>query len=358
MVQKSGVMERRWLLAAAVLLVVAGAGVGAYVTITGDAGPAAVNQVPADVDAVVHVDGGVTDDAATTELVDSALAEVAVIEQAPNSTTDALDEFERQTGLDPDAADEVVVFSKQANRSTGTDDVGVIVHGNWEEEAVVDTTETELDREWTETTYNGQTMYRPINGSAGEQWIGVLGDGQFVFGSESVVRETVDVVAGNSSRFDGRLRSGFEDAPDGLVTFSARVPTEQIPEQAGPGIELTRYRQVTVVSGSYYSLTNGAGVELHLQTNSTEAAQDLEDVTGGVLATARLTTRNESVEENLDEIEVEREGETVIVSYEQSIDDIGALIRYYQQDLLGEQAAVRAPDTDWESPADTGGASP
>jgi len=341
-------MNKRVVVAVGALFVVVGMGAGAYVVFSEEQGPPAVGQVPDDVDAVVHVDGAVTNDGASRTLANTGLERASLIEGVPNSTADVLSEFEGRTGLDPDAADEIVAFSRRTNGSTELTYAGVIVHGNWDRAAVIEAVRNDTDRELTETTYNGQTVYRPAGDgdAATGQWIGVLGEGQYVFGTEAAVKETIDVTAGDGEGFGGRLQTGHENARDGLVTFAVRVPTDRIPEQvgAGPGIELTRYRQVAIVSGSYYSKTNGAGVELRLLANSTEAAQDVEDVTSGALATFKLTTGNESVEQNVDAIEVERDGTSVIISYEESIESIQALLRHYQQRSIGGQSAIQATE--------------
>jgi len=335
-------MNERVVIAVGVLLAVAGVGAGAYVVFSGGQGPSAVEQVPGGVDAVVHVDGAITNDGATRTLANTGLERAAVVGQVPNTTDEALDDFEDRTGLDPNAADEIVVFHRRTSGSSGLSGTGIVVHGDWDEATVVETARTDGGRELTEATYNGKTVYRPANDTTGGQWIGVLGDGQYVFGTEAAVTDTIDATTGDGTRFGGKLRTGYDDTRDGLVTFAVRVPTGQIPERvgAGPGIELTRYRQVAVVSGSYYSKTNGAGVELRLLANSSEAAQDVEDVTSGGLATLELTTGNESVEQNIDAIEVEREGNSVVLSYEQSIESIQALLRYYQQRYTQSRPAL------------------
>jgi len=337
-------MERSGAIAlgAVVAVAVVAAGVFAVTTLL-DGGPAAVDQVPAGVDAVVRVDTAITEDRISRELVRAGVESAPLLGVVPTNVSTLLGQFERRTGLDPAAADEVAAFGWRGNGSTTVDAAGVVVHGDWSSATVRDAVADNGSRNLTATTYREQTVYRPADGESGT-WLGVLGDGQFVLGNERAVKRSVDVATGDAAGFGGRLRSTYDASEDGLVTVAARVPAEQVPDAAGRAVDLTRYRQVAVVAGSYYTTDTGGGVEVRLRTNSTEAARDVEDVTTGGLAILRGTASNETVEANLRAVEVTREEATVVLTYERSVSGIEALVRYYRG--LGAETAAESASLD------------
>jgi hypothetical protein len=349
-------MERSGAIALGVVAAVAVVAAGAFaVTTLLDGGPAAVDQVPAGVDAVVRVDTAITEDRVSRALVRAGVESAPVLGVAPTNVSTLLGQFERRTGLDPAGADEVAAFGWRANGSTTVDAAGVVVHGDWSSETVRGAVADNGSRNLTATTYRGQTVYQPADGESGT-WLGVLGDGQFVLGSERAVKRSVDVATGDTGGLDGRLRSTYDASEDGLVIVVARVPAEQVPDAAGQAVDLTRYRQVTVVAGSYYTTDTGAGVEVRLRTNATEAARDVEDVTAGGLAIIRGTVSNETVETNLRAVEITREETTVVLRYERSVNGIEALVRYYRG--LGAGAAADSVSLDGAGDVSTALAAP
>lgn len=299
----------------------------------GGSTPPAADQVPAEVDGVMRVDMAITDDA-TTQAIAEAGAESApaTAPSQPENVSEARDQFQAETGLDPQQAEEIVFFQKRPESGTlqTTEYAGVILHANWETDAVVQSFQNDTDTEYEETSYNGQPVYRPTEESefGSADWFAVLGDGQFVFGSEAAVKDTIDVTAGDGEAFGGDLRSAYDGTRDGLVTFATTVPQEQIPESSGAQVDTGAYRDVEIVTGVYYTSSNSAGMEMQLLTTSESSATDVMEVTDGATSLASGYTQNETTKEALRNIEVTQDGTTVTVSYEDSVSRLQAVLRY------------------------------
>ncbi|MFC6975350.1 hypothetical protein ACFQL1_12955 [Halomicroarcula sp. GCM10025709] len=299
----------------------------------GGSTPPATDQVPADINAVVHVDMAITDDATTQAIVEAgAESASATAPSQPENVSEARDQFQSETGLDPQQAEEMVFFqrrSESGNLQT-TEYAGVILHANWETDAAVESFRNDSQAEYEETSYNGQTVYRPTeaSGFGSADWFAVLGDGQFVFGSEAAVKDTIDVTAGDGEAFGGDLRSAYDGTRDGLVTFATTVPQEQIPESSGGQVDTGAYRNVEIVTGVYYTSSNSAGMEMQMLTASESSATDVSEVTDGAASLASGYTQNETAKEALRNIEVTQDGSTVTVTYEDSVDTLQAVLRY------------------------------
>lgn len=293
---------------------------------------AAVDQVPAGVDTVVRVDMAITSDTTTKALLNAGAESVPTGPGQASNVSQATSEFENETGLDPEKADELVTYQKRSESSslTSAQYAGVIVHGDWETDAVVSAVTDESSTEYEETTYNGQTVYEPVEqpefGSA--DWVGILGDGQFVFGTEDAVKDAIDVTTDNGDAFSGDLRSAFDETRDGLITFAASVPQEEIPEQSNGPVDISTYQDVKIVTGVYYTTSNSAGVQFQMHTGSESGATDVSEVTDGAVSFASGTVENETVKNALRSIEIENEGTTVTVTFEDSVDSVEEILRY------------------------------
>lgn len=325
-------MVQKSVLAVVALLVVGGIGAGAY-TLTLGSGPSAVDQVPDGVDTVMRVDAAIADDETTRQLANAGAEQVAA-GGGPDNTSEAMAEFENETGLDPDGVDEIVVYGKQSSGMSmgGADYTGIVVHADWNNDDVVAALRNDSDGEYEEVTYKDQRVLRPAEDTFGtDEWFAVLGDGQYVLGTETAVKDAVDVTAGDAQAFDGRLRSAYDDSRDGLVKAAVLVPEQQVPSSGAMGMDVSKYRKVDAVSAVYYTESNAAGVEMRMFANSTEGARDVADVTDGALSIAGGTVENETVKETVRSVEVTREDATVVVSYEESIDTLSDLLAYLRQ---------------------------
>lgn len=328
--------------AASVLLVAAaGGGVAAWqLGVLETKKPAAVEQVPADVDMVVHVDMAVMEDAKTRQLLNTmynstpSASASATAESGPESMSESLQEFENETGLDPTKAEEVVIFgqtSEQASPSTsGPRYVGIILHADWSNDAFVSALEDADETEYTKTSYSGTTVYESTGTTGEASWVGLLGDGQYVIGTEQAVKDTIDVTTDDADSWGGDLRSTYENTRDGYVTMAMDVPEERIPDQrtGTSPVDPTQYNKVRILSMVYYTKSDGVGLEMRMKAKNTDAAKDVADVTDGGVSFVRGSIKDEAVKETLRDIEVSREESTVVVTFESTIDSLEDLFDY------------------------------
>lgn len=333
------------------LAVVGGGGAAAYVATGGELpftsqDTSAVDTVPAGVDYVVYLDPGVRDDRTTRDLVDG-FVEIARDQHAdydgPASYEALRENVSEQTDsdVDIDNLNHAVLYGRYPDVSgsaadTGADVeyVGVLVDSTWNETRFVDLVANGTDYERRE--YEGTTVYvqRPgdeeDSAAAGETddptWVGVLGDGRYVVGTEQAVRDALDVHAGAADPFDGRLREQYDATREGYLRFAVNVPK---PGDVTPatGAVLTdnqfgAFRNLSTVAGAYYTDEDAIGMELRLGTASEDDASDLRAILEGTFALTEESMRTREMEQLIDSTTFEREGTTVVVTFQRPVEEI------------------------------------
>ncbi|WP_164471514.1 hypothetical protein [Halosimplex salinum] len=336
----------------------------------------ALDQVPDGVDSVAAIDGSILEEDVSERLYATAynatvrqeleaeeseeneteMRRSSPAEMVPANLTAALDEAENESGLDPRAVDEVVVFSQERNFSQ-QDYAGAVVHADWNESAVVAAASNSSDSEYENTTVEGVTVYKPVENETEEdemtfgapdpeEWIAVLDDGQYAFGTDEAVNDTIQVEVGNADPVDGDLRTAFEETRDGYVRYAQRsqnVNVTRINQTMGQrtGLNVTAYAQayndLHVTAGSYYLTEDSLGFESRTLTNSTDTARDVEDLTQGFISIQAGAIQNETIENELRSAEVTRDGTTVTVTRETSVETAEKLLRWFGSAVNEEQ---------------------
>lgn len=312
----------------ALLVVIGAVAAGTFFLFT-DGNQADTDLVPRDADSIAYVNvDQATSDQAIRTVVDTWYELDA---SDVDSMDDALAEFENETGLDPDELHHATSFSTY-NESTGvgaSESTATILRTDWNEDEFVDAMEDESGVTLSKTAYEGVTVYEPQEDPAlatASSWVAVLDDGTYVVGTQSAVTDTVDVHNGAAEPIDGDLLSAFEETRNGYIRFAFRLPEERIPARSGQ-FDTSELRDVSMVSGAYYTSSNSLGVDVTMHATSESAASDIEDVLGGAISLLRGTTQNEEFKEALRDVEVTRDGTTVTVSYENSVESITELLR-------------------------------
>lgn len=314
MVPGDGISRTKLLLAVGIgVVVVAGA-----LTLTGGVDSAgAITQVPAGVDSVVRLDLTITSDR-ITQL--AAVANGAPVGGSGNATAI----FENETGVDPGPAREVVVFSD--NRSENESAYGgFVLHTDAETDTAVGGIRDTTNSTYRTTTYSGATVHVPANAS--NRYIGVLGEGQVVVGTQAAVRDTIDVSAGDADALDGPLRAAYEGTRNGTVRFATSAPGRWVPA-GGDFVNVEVYRKLDTAAGTYYIDGGTAGLTVRLGASSTANAQTVAQATQGAAVIGQRTIENESVARSLEAVNVTREGKTVTVRYEQPLGPFQRTVRY------------------------------
>lgn len=338
-------MTRTLLLACSIVFVVVGAGCLGSVPGLGDDGKAPIEQVPQGSDVLVHVDVTMVEDEDLDRLSEALKDADPTFDDPENE----LEAFEEETGLDPEAASEFLVFAEIPDRTAQIDSddeefVGLIVHSAWDEAEVIESIEVEEGTEYVRVEHSGEdVLYEPREERdfGTSLYVGVLGDGQFVFGSEEAVTASLDVVYGDAEPVDGEVRALYDELRDGHVKVVV-APNDDLVGAAAPVVpaqEAGVTELVTAAGGVFYTDDGTVGFEGRLHTVDEDGAMDVADMIDGGLATLRQLTMDEAVDDQLRSVEVDHDETTVTVDYQGDVDDLVALIETSSADV-GESAAV------------------
>lgn len=317
-------MNRKLAVLSVVVLAVLSAGCMGMLS---DDGAEPIEQAPQDSDMLFHVDMAMFDDDDVERLSETMADE----DPATDGIEEELDEFEDETGLDPDEAEEVLVFAEIPDMETQMDPdaeefAGFIVHGEWDQDDVIESIEDAEDTEYELTEYAGEeVLYEPTEepefGTA--TYVGVLADGQFVMGSESAVKASLDVGYDDADPVDGDLLEMYEEMHGGHVTVAVEI-TDGLTDGA-MGVD-EEVGQVEVAGGSFDTDDGQVAFVGQAITADEDAAMDIADMINGGLATVRQFVEDEDAEDELRAIEVEQDDTTVTISYEGDIDDLENLL--------------------------------
>lgn len=328
MVSFEGVVGRRALVAL-VVLGAAAVGGAALLSDGADTG-AAADQVPADVDTVVRLDMTITSDRATQL---RAAVSGGALPGGSGNTSAIGATFENRTGIDPGPAREIVLFSALNDSGTAnTTYAGAIVHTDAATDTATRSIRTTVGGDYERRSIEGQTVYVPAEESS--YWIGVLGDGQLVVGSEAAVRDTVAVSAGNARAFDGQLRTAYDDTRNGTVQFATTSPDVLLPTEVEFVSDIQLFRDLRTVGGTYYIESGRTGVEVQLRANSGADARSVAQATNGTVSIAETYVENETAADAVESVTVSQQGSTVTVRYEAPIEEFRRVLGY----LYGVQA--------------------
>jgi hypothetical protein len=359
---------------------VAAAQMGALDGVTGSQDSALLEPVPDDVDSVAVFDGSViesdtaerlyatgynatvgsvdeseSDDANETD--EETFETTSPVEMVPANLTGAFDEVENESGLDPRAVEQVTVYSQRQANFTSPPYQGAIVEADWDKSDVIDAVSESANRTYRNTTVDGVTVYKPeaedeednvtsFGPPEPDQWVAVFDEDEYVFGTEQAVADAVDVEADEAEPVDGDLRRAFDDTRDGYLRYaqsSQSVNVTRINQTMGQstGLNVTAYAEayndLHITSGTYYITDDGEtlGTESRVLTNSTDTARDVKDLAQGFISIQAGAIQNETLETELRETDVTRDGTTVTVSRETDVETAEMLVRWYGSILSG-----------------------
>ncbi|MFB6203446.1 MAG: hypothetical protein ABEK01_03050 [Candidatus Nanohaloarchaea archaeon] len=320
----------------AALLFVIGTSTAVIVTQTSllSSGTPAVSQVPSGVDYVAQVDMSVLQDKETKKLVNTALETAPSYQTSANSLQDALDKIENKSGIDPRDTEEVVAYGKIPDQTGSTSYFGLIAHADWSLDTLVESIRKETPQNLSERTYKGKTVYvakseSVVQGQSGQSlWIAEIGTGEYAVGTEKAVKDAIDVSVGDSEPLSGELKAAYESTRDGYVRFASRIPESQVPSGSmGMGPDLSAFKNISYVSGAYYTDSNKVGINLNMETGGTESAKDVKDAIKGGISLLSTLASNEKAQETLDKVKVSRDGKQVTITYEDSVDRLVNLMQ-------------------------------
>lgn len=347
------------LVVVAVGLVVIGGGVtAAYITTGGElpfgeAQTGTVGSVPEGVDFVVYADPGVRSDPTTKDLLNGFID----IAKDRNRDYGGPDDFadiranvseDAETDVKLDELNDAVMYGRYPemraasdSNETGVTYLGVLLDTEWSEQRFVEIVANGTAYE--EGEYEGDTVYveQPdadetvadtddtadeTDDAEGPTWIGVLGDGRYVIGTERAVKDALDVEAGEASSFGGKLRESYDETRDGYVKFAVSVPK---PSEVTPATravltdsQFGAFRNLSTVAGSYYTDGDAIGVQLRLGAGTEDDAEDLQAILEGTFALTEESMRTREMAALIDSTTIEREGTSVVVTFQRPVAEV------------------------------------
>lgn len=305
-----------------------------------------VQGIPADAGAAAVIDAeAVRTDDATAALVNTFLDVQAEREyyDGPENYEAVLDEFENDTGLAPDGVSTLTPFLGWGGEYSPVDGefAAARFEADWSTDDVVASLE-ENGGSYSDEAYADGTLYTPDEDY--RSFLGVLGDGRYVVGTETAVTDTLDVEVGEKDAMPETLQSAYAETRTAPVRFVSGVPEDEVPESAGGQFDTSVFRNVESVAGSVYADGDTRGIETTLAAGSESDAEDIADIIDGGLTVVEQEAP-EAVATELDAVEVTQDGTSVTVSYGATVDELTDLIdeTASQSGASGGDASDRVP---------------
>lgn len=308
--------------------------------------PPPVDHVPGKSSFVLSYDADLVKDSATKSVANTYLAErVPADSDRPRTLQGYLEKTQNDTfqdvNLSMSAVGGVMAFGKIPDSPMGMGAggnlyFGVLVRSEWTQSQIVDALRKENDL--TEETYKGVTVYKyESESTSATNAFAKYGDSLYAFGTLKSVKDVIDVSKGDAEGLSGEVASAYESTPsDGYVRFATVLPKQYRTllnrySKRQSQVQLN-FGDITHVSGAYY--TEGGqdgtiGTELNLHISSSDSASQLQKQINGTLTLAQGAVSNETIQQQLQALSVERDGSTVSLVYESSVGNIETAIEQY-----------------------------
>lgn len=327
-----GTQRTKVALALALVVLLAGCG-----GILGDDDPAAngdvepIDSVPADVDFVAFFDAGVIADSTTQDTVNGFL-DIAAEEDpdydGPTNYDEMLAEFQEESDLDPDGFYSAMAFGQAEELEPGDEYFGVIVVADWTLEEIAEAGDESLD-DLEQEEYNGVTVYVEEDDTTGEiTWITDLGGNQLAFGTESAIQDLIDTSQGDADALSGDLRDTYDGLEDGYLKLAMTGP------DADPDAPVDETDELEELTAVYYTDGDNMNVDVSLTLEDEAAAENVEMEFQQMMEFAPLIVGDEEeVLEVLEQLELERDGGQVTLTFTTTPDQLIAVFEAFSEEL-------------------------
>ena len=335
-------------LAVAVIVAATAAAAGTiYVTSAGDflngddAQESKLNGVPTGVDYMATIDvDSMMGEGSLRDLLGKGLADYSRNQSGfdiPEDYQSILKEFEERVGISLEALQSITVFGKHSENfeeilSNGYN--AALLRTGWEEDGVVASLENWVDN-LKEGTYKDITVYtiahtRGLKGHVGrglDAKIAVLSNGFYAIGSKDAVYDVVDTINGDLEALDGDLREQYDRLGQGQIKFSAFLPSRDFSNmELSEGFSLEGFASLEQISGSFSLQDSKISVKSRLGVSDRDSAKKVEDTLNGAIGLGKAMIGSQEVRDELDKIDMGRDGNVVEITYETSVEDFSLLI--------------------------------
>jgi len=245
--------------------------------------------------------------------------------EEPKTFDELLDQLEDETGIDLRDFSKIVIFGD----TEFEDYVGAIVKGDFDQEALIDTVESQFGEEMTSTSYKGYTLYLMANEDE-ETAICLLDDNSIAFGTAVTVKDAIDVKEG-ASPVGEPVSNTYTALGEAWAKVAMETPTEEV-EEITEGVlpGLTVLQDIESIGISFSKIGANLSFQLKLLCSGSAAAEDVEATLSAIPdLLAFVPDLPDEVVELVDRLKVTQTDSWVTVSFEATKTEI----RAWAQDL-------------------------
>ena len=198
--------------------------------------------------------------------------------------------------------------------------VGVVIHGSYDEAALIADLEAASDYQLVKEVYKGVNVYSP-EGEIDGVIFSVLDPGMFAVGTGGALEDIIDIWVGEAESASGPTIDLLNDLSGGVFAFAVKVPQDAL--DGGDIGPLSQFGDLPVSMDFISSLDIlGVGGELSndsvditmaLDFTDQEAAESLEEFISGIVTLASNFSDDPATAELLDGLEVDRDGRRLTI---------------------------------------------
>ena len=242
-------------------------------------------------------------------------------------------------------------FFAEADIDGDSEYFGSVLHGNFDETALIAEIEATLGRDRVREVYKGNDIYS-LADETDEFAVSVLDSETVAVGSGGAVKDIIDLWLGDAESASGPLIDVFNDFSDGIFGFAAKVPQDafdgedlgSIPDLGGLPISLDFLSSLEFV-GMGGDLRDGSlDLTISMDFTNQNAAETLEGFINGIITLASGFSPDPSTAELLSGLEIDQDGRRLTITV--------GIPESELSDIFGElttrgitQAAGRPPGT-------------
>lgn len=290
-------------------------------------------QIPTAAQAMVQVDvQGMLSDQNIRSVVNKFLEEAAAqgSYDGPMTMEDLLSEAEGESELDPQGFHSMTMFMKVEDENAVEEYVGALMETDWTADELISAADG-LDEDVEEGSYQGVTTYTSTTEE--DSMAADLGSGTFALGTQTAVEDAIDVSTDNGSALSGDLASYFDRTSGGYMRFASMIPEDQIPDNANQ--QLPGMGQIRYTSGSFYSQGSDLGMDMNIHFTDGESASQMSDQLESLLTVMGGQVQDPTAQEVIDQIEFTVDGQTMTITYAESVSQINTYIENYAAAMFG-----------------------
>ncbi len=245
---------------------------------------------------------------------------------------DLMDQVLEETGIDLRQVSNVRVFGNLF----GEDEdqyFGLIVRGTFDEGALAKALEEGTDDVVNTSQYKDHEVYTDHGES--QLALSLVEEDLLVYGSLDAVRAVIDVREGDAKPGSGKVFDILDEVDEALIQVAVEVPAGAVEDFEDIPFNLSSLADITAVAASFDK--DGESLRTHAVVDflSAESALAARDSIEGFRLIARGQITDEGAKELLDKLEVEAEGERLVVDYEATVSELQELAESLES--LGDQ---------------------